>query len=764
MSGIWDIESTGGVYTIAGNWNANTNVPDLTSVTTPKLAWVVSVAGATSLGGITPWNLGEIAVKTQDGWAKILPSSATWGTIVGTLADQVDLQNVLNLKANDNAVVKLTGNQTVGGIKTFSLSPVVPTPTTDMQASTKKYADDGLALKQDKPNTATENNIATFDANKDTKDSGKNFTEILSTSSPSHNKVPTEKAVEDRVSIIDKLLLNELSNGVKEGMAISINTDTTKINISSGSGIIVDDSTPDTPTYTVINYAGATGVTLTNLNTANATYIAINNTGTIVQQVTEFTPEQRRSLIILGVAIHSNRLIVNVVNNLPDVALNSPAQLNDLMNALQNFNISGNIISANGANLNINKSEGYIFKKGSNFINSNLNPHTLHLVASVAPATLRYRLQDGTEYANTSVIDPSYYDLNSVRTSVPPNKYSIQRLTLFPSNLIRIQYGQAYYGSMAEAIQAISTEFFVEESNIAQNGLLRGLLVVKSGATDLSNNTQAQFFEADRFGSTKFSAGGSATTTLQQAYNNSLQPQIVTSTIGGTVQIKNGTGDANALISEVLDGSNNSVAQSFSNGNNKFGSITAGNYSEFETNGTLKYNGSAIVWDDISLSGLSFAPGGAAAPSLISFVDANTIVYGFSGASTTERLYLSTEMKHDYKEGSDIDFHIHWTPTTNNTGNVKWQVYYTWQTVDGTFSAPTLLTVTTAARGTAWQNTISNFGLISGAGKIINSQLVIQVFRVPTDGADTYPDNAAFIAFGIHYQKDTAGSRQRLTK
>jgi hypothetical protein len=46
------------------------------------------------------------------------------------------------LKADDNAVVKLTGDQTVAGVKTFSSSPVVPTPTTDMQAATKKYVDD----------------------------------------------------------------------------------------------------------------------------------------------------------------------------------------------------------------------------------------------------------------------------------------------------------------------------------------------------------------------------------------------------------------------------------------------------------------------------------------------------------------------------------------------------------------------------------------------------------------------------------------------
>ncbi len=46
--------------------------------------------------------------------------------------------------------VGLTGNETVAGIKTFSSSPIVPTPTTDMQASTKKYVDDtAVALTGD---------------------------------------------------------------------------------------------------------------------------------------------------------------------------------------------------------------------------------------------------------------------------------------------------------------------------------------------------------------------------------------------------------------------------------------------------------------------------------------------------------------------------------------------------------------------------------------------------------------------------------------
>jgi hypothetical protein len=42
----------------------------------------------------------------------------------------------------DSRFVTTTGVQTVADVKTFSSSPIVPTPTTDFQASTKKYVDD----------------------------------------------------------------------------------------------------------------------------------------------------------------------------------------------------------------------------------------------------------------------------------------------------------------------------------------------------------------------------------------------------------------------------------------------------------------------------------------------------------------------------------------------------------------------------------------------------------------------------------------------
>lgn len=55
-------------------------------------------------------------------------------------ADVTDATNV----AAAGAVMN-TGNETIAGIKTFSSSPIVPAPTTDLQAATKKYVDDSTS-------------------------------------------------------------------------------------------------------------------------------------------------------------------------------------------------------------------------------------------------------------------------------------------------------------------------------------------------------------------------------------------------------------------------------------------------------------------------------------------------------------------------------------------------------------------------------------------------------------------------------------------
>lgn len=96
----------------------------------------------TSINGIV-----DDLVATTDGASgadQIGATAITGGTAVKV---QGILEELNSLKAADADVVHDTGNETVAGVKTFSSSPIVPTPTTDMQASTKKYVDDAAAAK-----------------------------------------------------------------------------------------------------------------------------------------------------------------------------------------------------------------------------------------------------------------------------------------------------------------------------------------------------------------------------------------------------------------------------------------------------------------------------------------------------------------------------------------------------------------------------------------------------------------------------------------
>lgn len=71
--------------------------------------------------------------------------TVSFANLAGQPSDNAALSNALNAKADDNAVVKLTWNQTVAGVKTFSSSPIVPAPTNNTDAATKKYVDDNIA-------------------------------------------------------------------------------------------------------------------------------------------------------------------------------------------------------------------------------------------------------------------------------------------------------------------------------------------------------------------------------------------------------------------------------------------------------------------------------------------------------------------------------------------------------------------------------------------------------------------------------------------
>lgn len=194
------------------------------------------------------------------------------------------------------------------------------------------------------------------------------------------------------------------------------------------------------------------------------------------------------------------------------------------------------------------------------------------------------------------------------------------------------------------------------------------------------------------------------------------------------------------------------------------GDIAGGNYTSVESDGTIKFNGNATIWQDINVAGVELGAG-AASPDLIAVNGTVLQVRAFDGGATTEELFGVIELPHSYREGSDITAHVHWMPTTTGAGNVKWNIDYQWVNAGDTYAnTVTTVSATAAASTTAWDGTNTDIATITGTGKTISSHFMFRLYRNPADVADTYADDAALIVFGLHIEGDTIGSRGIITK
>ena len=338
------------------------------------------------------------------------------------------------------------------------------------------------------------------------------------------------------------------STGVFEFTGIT-KVSSTQFYVSPVKGWIVDDTTNAlSPQLYYIDYSGGTH-TDNYVNTDYETFIYLNSGNTISQQPIPLTEQQRRQNIFLGKVGHPDKTSINLVFSQPDFVLSPLAQLRDLFTPINLIN-GGVVPSTNGSNLKFNTNAGYLYGLGINFVSDILNPNALY-VPGTNPCTFQYRTQTGGTVTNVTDIDPLNYDVGGVVTPITGTKASNQRIYLLQNGTIRVMYGQEVYNTLSLAIESLQTESFTPFPNFVNNAVLIGILTVLSTATDLTDTSKARFFFASKFGETVGTAGGTSTTNLQQAYNNSSNPEIITNSIQGGVQFRGGTGidsDSNIII------------------------------------------------------------------------------------------------------------------------------------------------------------------------------------------------------------------------
>lgn len=190
------------------------------------------------------------------------------------------------------------------------------------------------------------------------------------------------------------------------------------------------------------------------------------------------------------------------------------------------------------------------------------------------------------------------------------------------------------------------------------------------------------------------------------------------------------------------------------------------NYSTFEADGTLEFNGDATVWNDINVGGFVLAQAPGQAPDQDEFKDSTGADTGIStyAIDVGEGVEGSFEIMHDYKEGSDITFHVHWQGIANPTGtdNVQWQLTYAILKDGIALSAATVITVEDGI-DTQYGGYRTDFAAIDGTNLVIGDQFLFKLERIAAS-ANEYGGDALLGTVGIHYEIDTVGSRTIDTK
>lgn len=164
----------------------------------------------------------------------------------------------------------------------------------------------------------------------------------------------------------------------------------------------------------------------------------------------------------------------------------------------------------------------------------------------------------------------------------------------------------------------------------------------------------------------------------------------------------------------------------------------------------------APAWDVLSVSALSMKPSTLNVPSFSSF-KTGTKTYMFSPFSTND-LFFSMQLPNNYKRGTDLKPYVYYTPKTNDTGGVVWEIEYTIAGIGDTFPSTTINSIITTESTIPFKAEKAAFTTISGSGLKESTMLFFRLSRLATSLDDTYPSDACLLSFNLHYQVEKIGT------
>lgn len=176
-------------------------------------------------------------------------------------------------------------------------------------------------------------------------------------------------------------------------------------------------------------------------------------------------------------------------------------------------------------------------------------------------------------------------------------------------------------------------------------------------------------------------------------------------------------------------------------------------------------NGGDYGWTDY-LSSISAGKAvGANAPTWSAF-RGNIDAYEFD-AGTMNEIWMVFHINHDYKLGSAIYPHIHWSPNTINTGVVRWGFEYMYAKGHSQASFPASTTVyveETISSNSQYLHIISEVSdanVIPSTGVETDGIVLMRVFRDAAHANDTFPDAVHGFFVDLHVQIDKLSTKNK---
>jgi hypothetical protein len=168
--------------------------------------------------------------------------------------------------------------------------------------------------------------------------------------------------------------------------------------------------------------------------------------------------------------------------------------------------------------------------------------------------------------------------------------------------------------------------------------------------------------------------------------------------------------------------------------------------------------------DDLAWPATGLNPAGFASPAT---VDAESGFLDFANNAENTASASGTQLPHSWVEGTVVEAHVHWVKKAAGSGNVLWQLQYSFARIGETFPALQTLrssTATVADPGTGDHHLVTSFGEIAMTGKGISTCAKIIIKRIGGDAADSYSNVAQLVSFDLHILKDSLGSNLRWSK